>query len=532
MHLDDRLRAHMEAQMAAAPSPDLGDVMERGDTIRRRRRLLATGLPVAAAVVIVTGMVVAQQRPNDPESSVDEAVADNAELSMDVGALDWATEPADLGWSRQSLSSDGVLFALSTAPGARWENFPNGNIPQAIYTSTDGSTWASHPVGGSWVSAIAAADGLLYAVGTAPGAEADSVAVQVGISEDQGDTFESVTLPIQRTGPGVFDTDVIAAGDGVLALAMSRTSLDPASLLPAGTLDGTVEPVILEEGIAVVPIDAAERAYETCFGGDAARCQEVIDHDATFYASWDELGVEAENVAFGETVEYSAFWAGNGRDFDEVDYPFPDGFVEQVFQVGRGAVAAVSTQAGTQLFASDDARNWRRVAADVPVGFVRSAGLTADGVVVVSQPPNGQGVSVFRAPDLSGPWAEVSVADLLPEALKGQNAVWIGAAAVGEGGVAVSLSIEQAVPVDRGGNPISQLADEFLGRDGVEPAAEFRPVGALLVSKDLNSWSLLSTADLGDFVDFLMFGPDGNLIAQATKSDNGRPVRVQAIATP
>lgn len=515
--------------------------MERGEMFRRRRRLLSATLPAAAVMVIAAGVIVFQQGSNGGGAAeVDAVAAADARLSVQQASLNWEAANATLGWTQQSVTADGTLYVLSTAPGARWENFPNGNIPDAIYTSADGIEWAANPVGGSWVSSIGAADGLLYAVGTAPGAEEGATDLRVGVSSDRGKTFTDTQIPVESDGKASVNAHVMATGGGVLVTATSHTFFDPLSLLPPDALDESAETVVVDDGVAVVGMDRLEEMEAACFGQDPDRCEEFVG-EAGFF-SWDELGVESENVRSGETFTHSAYWSSDGRGFEKVAYPFGDGFIDQIFSVSDQAVVSVGGE-GTRLFASEDAREWRQLPDVPPVGWVTAMGEVAGEVVMVAQTPQGESASVFSAPDLSGPWEELAIQELL-DLPRGEDIfVWTSAATVGESGVAIHLLVEHA---SEGGaaNPIAAVAERLFGSDNsdeprpvevgeMEAAREFTTTGIMLLSQDLTAWSAVPTSDFGGQVDSLLTAPDGSLVAHATVvGQDGRPVRSRYVARP
>src|SRR5690606_38252286 len=65
MDLRDRLRVHLDAETTAIRAGDIGEVMERGDSIRRRRKVLMTATPVVAMAAVVVAFVLVQddERP-------------------------------------------------------------------------------------------------------------------------------------------------------------------------------------------------------------------------------------------------------------------------------------------------------------------------------------------------------------------------------------------------------------------------------------------------------------------------------------
>ncbi|MGH8911520.1 MAG: hypothetical protein ACRDVD_03335 [Acidimicrobiia bacterium] len=562
MDIRDRLTAHHKTEIANTRQPDLGAVMERGDELKTRRRLLVVALPVAAAALVVVGVMslrpeAAQVEGND----ADEVAAANAVLSISSAALDWESSPAQLGQVMQSaVSSDGIMYALSTAPGVRWEQFPNGNLPEAIYASSDGVSWTSHPTNGNWINSIAASSGLLYAVGTAPGAQADSVTLQVGTSSDLGATFTTTALPFEVGGRGSTDTRILANSDAVLAVATQTVSLDPWSLIPPEVLEGS-DLLVLQDRVAVFPLAVIEEANQTCFSEDAAACEAIIEAEATYTATWEELGVEVPEMApgsitgttlgtetattvigagggvfpdegmfFGDRVTNAAFISTGGSTFEEIEYPLPEGWIDRVVKLGDTNVVSVSGPAGASLLASEDLVSWQPIAPELDGSWILDIGQMGEVFVLVGVSPQGDKPVVYRADDLYGSWTEVPVGDLLPTVDNQQSFLWVNSAAVGSGGVAISLGGEFG---SAGNNPIMDLIGRVLpggSEDDVE-AGMTEQASFVLVSRDLAEWSAATSAEMGGFVETLQFSPQGDLIATVADFENGQPQRLTAKAT-
>lgn len=453
----ERLRAHMAQEVARTTISDPGGVMARGEQIRRRRQAVMVGLP---AIVIVAGVVGAMALPRlgdvDP-TDLDRAVAAQAHLSVEIGDLDWDVRPATLGWARETVADGDFIYVLSTAPGTTWQ--PDmGEVPRAIYASDNGLDWTANPVGGAWVNSISAREGLLYAVGTAPGAEAGTITLQVGTSSDAGGTLETQQLPYLVSAETHVNARVVATGGGILATAESYGDPD---------------------------------------------------------------------------VTYEAFWSEDGRSWDQVDYPFPPGSLDRTFTVGDEALVTLWTEGGTRAFASPDGRNWHPVAEDVGLVSIMAIGEIAGRSVIIGAPPQGQGVGVFTAADLNGPWEQIVLDGELDRFIGGQGHPWISSAAIGPAGVAVSLTIERPVedgPADMVGRILDGMQRRLGGgQDGAAPQA----FGIILVSKDLISWQAVPASDIGDWVGDLIMTPDGTLVAHGTASaGNGRSIRQQGSVEP
>ena len=129
------------------PSPDSAAVPEMLPTRTPRRRWLSIGAAVAAAILLVVGLVVLFDRDGD-------GVVTDSDPVSPPGLVD----PADLEWSRVphdevGLSSPGGLFMESVTaggPGLVAVGSANGlgeDDPStaAVWTSVEGDTWARVP---------------------------------------------------------------------------------------------------------------------------------------------------------------------------------------------------------------------------------------------------------------------------------------------------------------------------------------------------------------------------------------------------
>lgn len=531
MDLHDRLTAHLKAEMARTPQPKLGAVMDRGHELKRRRRLLAVAMPAAAVVLVTAGVLALRPEAGGNRlAEADQVAAANAALSIGTATFDWDASPADLGWAMQQATGDGVMYALSTAPGVRWEQFPNGNLPEAIYASADGVNWTGHPVSSTWINSISAADGLLYAVGTAPGAEADSVTLQVGVSSDMGANFATTALPFERNGPGFTDTRVLANPVGVLALASHTVTTDPWSLLPPEELERG-EPLVLEDGMAVFPFEALGDAEAACYSGDPAECDAFVESRATFAATWEELGLD-EEARFGEQITRTAYVSADGSNYEEIEYPLPEGWIERSTNLGDTTVAIVSGPTGSSLVGSNDLRTWRPIAENVRSNWLLDVGMVGDEYVLVGVGGEGDRPVVYRSDDLFGSWTEVPVGDLLPRVDNQESFLWVNSAAVGSGGVAISIGGEFGSSGGSGGNPVIDLIDRVLpGSAGERDEGNFAQMSMLLVSQDLAEWNVATSQEMGGMVESIQFSPQGDLIATVTGVENGQPQRWAAKAT-
>ena len=527
MDLRDRLRVHLDAETTAIRAGDIGEVMERGDSIRRRRKVLMTATPVVAMAAVVVAFVLVQDDER-PGREIERLADGNAVLSVQPVSFDWEAQPSPLGWDQKRVEGEDMLYVLSTAPGARWEDFPNGVLPKAVYASSDGIEWSAHPLGGSWAADLTTSQGVLYAVGTAPAAQGQEPTLLVGRSDDSGSNFELTEFPLGLDPRAFVTTKAAGTESGVVMLASGRISTDPWSLLPPGAIGPGEEPVMTPDGIAVVPTGEVEQAYSACLGRDPEACNEFIESEASLFTRWEELGLDSEDVHLGDIVRNVAYWSADGIDFERIEYPLPDGFIDGVFQVDGEAVISVDGNP----FASADAREWRPIGDGVLRGPFLALGKMGDQVVGVSQ-PNGTDILVMSAPDLDGPWQELELGEAL--GFDPGSFHWITAAVVDDRGVALNVTSQRmdGDPRAKGeANPLTDLARRVFRPD--EGGANDIPqvMGTLLYSTDLANWSAVDTSGMSTSLDQLYLTPEGNLVAQGMSHLDGGAQRLQFTTQP
>jgi hypothetical protein len=259
MDVRDRLQAHLADEASRAPHPDLMAVMDRGETMKTRRRVVAVALPAALVALVALGVAALGDRMAAPREA-DLVAADAGVLQVSSEPLEWETTPASLGWGLDSVVDDDLMYVLSTAPGTRWEDFPDGNVPRAVYTSGDGAGWESHDLAGRSVVDLAIHDGVLYTIGTAPGAREGSVALEIGVSTDGATSFETTTVPTEGAGwsgarMAVTDAGIVALASAQQATPESRLPASPEGMVALWSADGTSFEQI------PVPFDAVDNVF-------------------------------------------------------------------------------------------------------------------------------------------------------------------------------------------------------------------------------------------------------------------------------
>ena len=259
---EDRISRYLTARAATLhlPPGQLDAVVRRAGRRRRNRRAAA-----AAAVVAVVGVSAAIVLPGDDPRPADVAVRPAGEGAGEVVAspLDWSVVEATSGLGFVSgpgtvAADDGSVYALSTAPGAR--DIESPRPPATLYRSVDGAEWS--PVAlpeGFWPAAVASAGERVYAVGTAPAG--GGVTDRLATSADGGATWETLEV-----GSGLADllarhpgevrpgSQSVAADDGTIVVTTTiHGNLDLEARVPDGLPADGYSAEITTDGVVVTP---------------------------------------------------------------------------------------------------------------------------------------------------------------------------------------------------------------------------------------------------------------------------------------
>ncbi len=217
MNFDDRLRNHLHTQNADLTVPAEGVDAVHARSTQRKNRRLAGGAIAAFAVVLAIGVAAIGLGSNDSVDFATDGGEDSATTTTLAEPTEAAAQPAPAelesvlpepgdalslapissdgapgGFNLYSSgSADGVYFVVSTAPGLRYDDLPEGEWARAdtVY-SFDGSEWTNQTsaTGDRFVSNIeGAANGVLYAVST--GSQTD-VGLAIGSSTNSGTDWD------------------------------------------------------------------------------------------------------------------------------------------------------------------------------------------------------------------------------------------------------------------------------------------------------------------------------------------------------
>lgn len=357
MDVNQRLRTALHDSAARLQVPGPGPGAARLRARERARRLHAVAAAAVVAVLLGGVMTVWGSVFGTSHTVVMDGGGD-AQAAAEPWTLEWQGAEGPVGQARDTfLAGDGTYYALSTAPGARYEDHPDGSVPQALYRSADGLDWDVVPLGDEpWVADAGERDGLLYALSTAPGSRGGSG--RVALSEDHGDTWQRADLPSEATAP---DADValgdgrvsghLAVGDDVLVAALRTVyPVDVESLFPSGeasegywrqTDEGFAlyEPPARAgapvEDPAPEPVDepVVEAVDEPVIGvpGESGTPVRTV--------TWAELGLEGPDDL---TVD-ELFVSRDGLEWEPAASPFGDGRLTELTATPEGFVAVLDT---------------------------------------------------------------------------------------------------------------------------------------------------------------------------------------------
>lgn len=187
----DQLRDELRRETEQLQPVGLGveDVKRRGSRRRNRGRALVA----VATVTCLAGAGVALSHRSGGKHVIDIA----EQPTTPPPALQFRVVNGEVGYATHFTSSDGVTYALSTAPAGVGTPEQPG---QAIYSTNDGEHWTTADQGPPWISDLTAGNGVLYAIGTAPGAGGD-VSYRVGTSHDGGKGWTKTDLPFDQQTP-------------------------------------------------------------------------------------------------------------------------------------------------------------------------------------------------------------------------------------------------------------------------------------------------------------------------------------------
>lgn len=461
------------ARAADVPAGDLDAVVARA---RHRQARTRRAIGACAAVALgATALAVVSTGNGDDGTDL---AAGGPDVVVD-GDLAWRVVDPDSAialYGRPPIVGDGVVYALSTAPGQAPETMVS---PLQVWTSDDGVEWrttsSGPPTDDLYLSDLDAGggDGRLYAIGTGQAAAATIGGravpeLRIGSSDD-GETWATETLDVDLDAVLEHATTFSwaqrevatdADGDAVAVVAM-RAELDVPELVPAG------DPVPERWAITATGVDVlGERNDVPCDDGEkVGRSDEGVDgphrvwpdhcgnedrsysvppqetHAVERSYTWNELGVSGDLLAatLGQPI---AFVARDGGSFERVDVPLPGGEIGWLGLEGgpTGFDLAIAPLGGdgataTAVLHSDDGTTWTSAPLPAELQWITGMGTVGGQSALLGSGLGNEPVVVLADGHVARPAADIDPAVL------GDRTVWAAGGAVGDLGFAIVVGL-------------------------------------------------------------------------------------------
>lgn len=209
----DRVRAALRGAAATLDLPAPGPEAARTTAHHRARRQQRLTAGIATVAVVAGGVGVTSIITREPGVELDAGAVGSSPSGI---TFTWTQGEHVLANQPQIVQApDGVLYALSTAPGVTYEDA--GPLPQAVYRSTDGLTWEPTELDPDLQLSTfeVRPDGVLYGLSTAPG----TGALRLATSADGGGTWALDDLPALEGPPAVAEGVELASGGVVIDVA-------------------------------------------------------------------------------------------------------------------------------------------------------------------------------------------------------------------------------------------------------------------------------------------------------------------------
>lgn len=412
MDFEQRMRTVLRDGAHSLRLPEAGPEAARERAGRRTRRRRAVSGGLTALVLLVAGIGGWRLLP-EQDARVRLGGPASGGAASAFPDLEWRDAEGVVGHRAQGVlhSADGFYYALSTAPGSRVDDHPDGVIPQALYRSADGLSWEAAELGADpWIADLGEREGVLYAVSTAPSTSGTGSG-RTAVSTDGGQTWSEADLPSKAAAPeadvaveGPFVRAQLAIGDSaMLAWTNSMYRIPDREVFPAAELG--------ERRYVRASADGMELVEASCHGDPdpgAARPEDPCDRVIETVA-WSELGLSGH----ADLRVDELFRSTDGESWEALDASaFADRYVQALSAGPHGFFAithagyTLGEPAGVELLRSADGTTWEEVGSSGPVatlGFAgeRIIGTTGHGDRSVEAVSSADGGATWTRTDLA-----------------------------------------------------------------------------------------------------------------------------------
>ncbi len=302
-------------------------------------------------------LAVIETRPASPRTNISPAAA-----QPPAAPLAWKTVDGYVQFQSPTVTgSDGVTYALSTAPGVTG----NSNSPTDLYATRDGVNWTHTALGSQRIADLSETGGVLYAVSTGPAAQGG---YELSTSSDNGANWSPSAVPVQFTTPAssvsLMKADALQVAHGAhstIVIASESYSVDTSSFTaghdnysPVTTADGIQ--IVDESGCLSEKMASAVRAQKAAAGlvTTPTPCKGTV----VSTHSWSELGITDP----GALQQQEALVSDGGGKWQPVSLPASaDTIVQDVAATQNGFVIveqSTNRSGAMQLLSSADGRTW------------------------------------------------------------------------------------------------------------------------------------------------------------------------------
>jgi len=474
MNLEEALREALQGDAAEVVPVGPGPEDARRRAFRRRRRMHAGVVAVSALALAGASLAVVESRSSGPGPRVQAQPSS----SQTTPELAWrAVDGTVLYQSAHFTTSDGITYALSTAPGATGNDL--SQMAQYLYATHDGVNWSHTSLGEHpWVADLAGNDGVLYAVGTGPGSVGNAVDYSLSTSSDGGANWTPTAIPVSFTPPAasvrlIPSTSVRVAHRDHTTVVIASADYSPDF---SSMHDGKVY-IASADGVQVIDPATCKLAHDA----SGARCDET----PTTTKSWSDFGI-SDPGALHQVV--ALVRPDGGSWSDPVSIPTKAGtWDEDVSATTNGFLLSEMTSpspspspgSGTvQLLSSTDGRTWTPLGG---VPAVDTVSMSGDRVIGVDSRTS----AVYTSNDGGATWSEgTDVADLAG----GAGTVAPYASVVDVGPLGYAVVVQKQTPRT---DPPSAKTGGTLAPDASATHSY------LLYSADGNAWKITDLDSVG-----------------------------------
>ncbi len=410
--LRDALHQDAVDLVPVGPGPD--DARRRAF---RRKRRLQSGVVMASAIVVAGGALAAiKTRPAGHGRVQSQPPAPTVDLA-------WRSVAGTVSFpTTHFTAANGVTYALSTAPGVQPDST---DAPvQGLYATHDGVTWTNPSLGATRVAALAENKGVLYSVSTGP-AVAGSSGYQLATSTNGGTNWGSESVPVSFTAPAANvpltvsnGVQVASQGDTTVVMAEASYAADFAKALDLGPQQSAQQTatgvkVVDSSGCAIVGTSGAiGKAIAAPPKRPAVGCEPTVvaTHPFSDFGITNPAGLHQQEALVR---------TGNGAWQNTLVPIGTDSQVTDLTATSTGFLMEEKTWSDapglgtTQLLSSTDGRTWAPLATAVPAA--ESYAIAGDRIIAA----NNDGSAISTSTDAGATWLPTDgVAGLLPAGAK------------------------------------------------------------------------------------------------------------------